>query len=177
MTRKYLCFLFALVPTCSAFAQATHSIIDEEKDYKAAKEFIAKEQYAFAYPLLKELKQQYPANRKADHAYINDDLDYYNALCELKLLQDIGREDGVEYIRSVSNEPRRQLMSFHLAHYYFLRNDFENAVSYFDMAGYENLSNEQIADAKFEKAYSLFNLKQICRCQAVIQRDTPAACQ
>ena len=28
------------------------------------------------------------------------------------------------------------------------------------MAGYDNLSNEQIADAKFEKAYAYFNLKQ-----------------
>ena len=160
MTTKYLCFLFALLPVSASFAQATHAITDEEKNYKAAREFIAKEQYAFAYPLLKELKHKYPANRKADHAYINDDLDYYNALCELKLLQDIGCEDAEEYLRSVSNEPRRQLMSFHLAHYYFLKNDYEKAVRHFDMAGYENLSNEQIADAKFEKAYSLFNLKR-----------------
>ncbi len=160
MNKKILFFLLAIVPSCIVFAQPTHVITDDEKDYKTAREFIAKEQYAFAYPLLKELKLHYPANRKADHSYINDDLDYYTALCELKLLQDIGREDGVEFIRSVSNEPRRQLMAFHLAHYYFLKNDFENSIKYFDMAGYDNLSNEQIADAKFEKAYSLFNLKR-----------------
>ena len=75
-------------------------------------------------------------------------------------MQDIGKEDAVLFINSVNNQPRSQIMSFHLAHYYFLKNDFQNAIESFDAAGFENLSNEQIADAKFEKAYSYFNLKQ-----------------
>ncbi len=146
--------------TCALFAQPTHVVTDDEKDYKTAKEFIAKEQYAFAYPLVKELKLKYQSNKKTDQAYLNDDIDYYNALCELKLLQDIGKQDAILFINSVNNEPRSQIMSFHLAHYYFLKNDFANAIAAFDNAGVENLNNEQIADAKFEKAYSYFNLKQ-----------------
>ena len=146
--------------SCAVFAQPTHVFTDDEKEYKTAKEFIAKEQYAFAYSLIKELKLKYPPNKKTDHAYINDDIDYYNALCELTLLEDIGKEDAILFINSVNNAPRKQTMSFHLAHYYFLKNDFENAITSFNDAGFENLSNEQIADAKFEKAYSYFNLKQ-----------------
>ena len=157
---KNLIAFFAVMLTGTAFAQPTHVITDDEKDYKTAKEFIAKEQYAFAYPLVKELKLKYQPNKKTDHSYINDDIEYYNALCELKLLQDIGKEDAILFINSVSNEPRRQTMNFHLAHYYFLKNDFQHAITSFTDAGFENLSNEQIADAKFEKAYSYFNLKQ-----------------
>ena len=160
MNKQKLLSLLAVMLTGIAFAQPTHTVTDDEKEYKTAKEFIAKEQYAFAYPLVKELKLKYTANKKTDHAYINDDIDYYNALCELKLLQDIGREDAILFINSVNNQPRSQIMSFHLAHYYFLKNDFQNAITNFDAAGFENLSNEQIADAKFEKAYSHFNLKQ-----------------
>jgi tetratricopeptide (TPR) repeat protein len=160
MKRYSLSFISAVIFSCTAFAQPTHAITDEEKDYKALKEFIAKEQYAYAYTLVKELKARYPDNTASDHTYINEDINYYNALCELELLQDIGREDAVAYINSVSNEPRRQLMSFHLAHYYFLKDQYENALEYFDKAAYDNLSNEQIADAKFEKAYALFNLKK-----------------
>ena len=160
MNKQKLLSLLAVMLTGIAFAQPTHTITGDEKEYKTAKEFIAKEQYAFAYPLVKELKLKYTANKKTDHAYINDDIDYYNALCELKLLQDIGREDAILFINSVNNQPRSQIMSFHLAHYYFLKNDFQNAITNFDAAGFENLSNEQIADAKFEKAYSHFNLKQ-----------------
>ena len=160
MNKTTLLSLLAVMLTGAAFAQPAHAIIDEEKDYKTAKEFIAKEEYAFAYPLVKELKLKYPENTKTDHSYINDDVDYYYVVCELKLQQDVGKEDAILYINGTNNEPRRQIMSFHLAHYYFLKNEYENAITYFDKAGYENLSNEQIADAKFEKAYAYFNLKQ-----------------
>ncbi|MFN0082013.1 MAG: tetratricopeptide repeat protein [Ferruginibacter sp.] len=160
MHTKNLFTIVAIMLTGVVFAQPTHTFTDDERDYKTAKEFIAKEQYAFAYPLVKELKVKYPANKKTDNAYINDDINYYNALCELKLLQDIGKEDAMLFINSVNNQPRSQIMSFHLAHYYFLKNDFQNAIESFNAAGFENLSNDQIADAKFEKAYSYFNLKQ-----------------
>jgi len=160
MYKQYFISLLAVMFTCTVFAQPTHVFTDDEKDYKTAKEFIAKEQYAFAYPLVKELKLKYQPNKKTDHAYSNDDIDYYNALCELKLLQDIGKEDAILFLSSVNNEPRRQIMNFHLAHYYFLINDFQNAITSFTDAGFENLSNDQVADAKFEKAYSYFNLKQ-----------------
>ena len=160
MNKTTLLSLLAVMLTGVAFAQPTHAIIDDEKDYKTAKEFIAKEEYAFAYPLVKELKLKYPENTKTDHSYINDDVDYYYVVCELKLQQDVGKEDAILYINGTNNEPRRQIMSFHLAHYYFLKNEYQNAITYFDKAGYENLSNEQIADAKFEKAYAYFNLKQ-----------------
>ncbi|MEJ7610197.1 MAG: tetratricopeptide repeat protein [Ferruginibacter sp.] len=160
MNKTTIIFFLSLLLYCVAFAQPTHVITDIEKEYKTAREFIAKEEYAFAYPLLKELRLKYTANKKTDQPYINDDLLYFTALCELKLMQDIGREDALVFINTATNEPRMALMSFHLAHYYFLQNDHENAVRYFTNAGYENLSNEQIADAKFEKAYAYFNLKQ-----------------
>ena len=160
MKRHIIVFVSSIMFSTVVFAQPTHAVTDEEKEYKTLKEFIAKEQYGFAYTTVKQLKTKYPANTSSDHSYINEDINYYNALCELALLQDIGNEEAVAYINSVSNEPRRQLMSFHLAHYYFLKNDYEHAVTYFGMSGYDNLSNEQIADAKFEKAYALFNLRQ-----------------
>ncbi len=158
---KQTAFLILLIINVFiGYAQPTHFITDREKKYKEAREFIMKEQYALAYPVVRELKQAYPDNTISDHAYINEDVQYFYTVCELKLLQDVGREDAIYYIQSVNNEPRRQIMSFHLAHYYFLKEDFENTIKYYDIAGYENISNEQIADAKFEKAYAHFNLKQ-----------------
>lgn len=163
MNQKIFSLLFSAIITGTAIAQPTHTITDPEKKYKAAKEFFVKEQYAFAYPLVKELKQQYPANTASDHSYLNDDINYYYVACELKLLQPIGETDAVAYIASINNEPRSQVMSFHLAHYYFLKDEYANAIEYFEKAGYDNLSNEQIADAKFERAYAHFNLKQFAQ--------------
>ena len=158
--QKIFILIATLFLSLSGFAQATHAYTDEERDYKKVKEFIAKEEYAFAYPLIKDLKNKYNEVRSSDHSYINEDINYFNALCELKLMQEIGQADAEEYINSVSNEPRKQIMSFHLAHYYFLKNDFSRAIPAYEDAGYDNLSNEQIADAKFEKAYCQFNLKR-----------------
>ena len=157
MTIKPFLLPLLLLSAGIVSAQPSHVITDEEKDYKTVKEYIVKDQYAFAYPLVKQLKLKYPANTASDHAYINEDIGYWNALCELKLMQEIGAEDAIAYINSTVNEPRQRLLSFHLAHYYFLQNDFEHCIIYYDKAGYDNLSNEQIADAKFEKAYAYFN--------------------
>ena len=144
----------------AATAQPTHAVTDTEKKYKDAKELFVKEQFALAYPLLKELKEQYPDNTISNHTYLNDDISYYYTVCELKLQQPVAEEEAKKYIDVVSNEPRRQLMSYHLAKFYFTKEDFSNAITYYERAGLDNLSNEEIADAKFEKAYCYFNLKQ-----------------
>ena len=158
--QKISILLFATAISLSAFAQPTHAITDPEKKFKDAKELFVKEQFALAYPLFAELKGQYPENTASDHAYINDDVNYYYIVCELKLQQPIAEQEARHYISVVSNEPRRQLLSYHLAKYYFGKEDFSNAINYYERAGLENLSNDEIADAKFEKAYCYFNLKQ-----------------
>ena len=72
----------------------------------------------------------------------------------------IAENEAKLYIDWVNNEPRRELMSYHLAKYYFNQSDFTNAITYYERAGLDNLSNEEIADAKFERGYCYFNLKQ-----------------
>ncbi|MEP7163732.1 MAG: tetratricopeptide repeat protein, partial [Ferruginibacter sp.] len=163
MKQKFFLSLFLATLSLISFAQPTHAISDPEREYKEVKEYFAKEQYALAYPLLKELRASYPANTASDHSYLNDDVNFFYIVCELRLMHPVGKEDAVQYMQSVNNQPRREIMSFHLAHYYFLNDDYSNAIESFDIAGYENLSNEQIADAKFEKAYAYFNLKQFAQ--------------
>ena len=163
MIRTLLLSLFTAIICCSSFAQPTRAVTDPEATYKEVKELIAREQYALAYPLVKELKASTPDNTASDHTYLNDDISYYYIVCELKLMMPIAKEDAEQYILSVNNEPRREILSYHLAHYYFLQDNYSKAIDYFDLAGYDNLSNEQLADAKFEKAYAYFNLKQFDR--------------
>jgi len=160
MKQKITFLLLAAIFSLPAFSQPTHVITDTEKKYKDAKELFVKEQFALAYPVFAGLKAQYPENTTSDHAYLNEDINYYYIVCELKLQQPLAEEEAKHYIHVVNNEPRRQLLSYHLAKFYFLKEDFNNAINYYERAGLENLSNAEIADAKFEKAYSYFNLKQ-----------------
>ncbi|MBC7868159.1 MAG: tetratricopeptide repeat protein, partial [Gloeobacteraceae cyanobacterium ES-bin-316] len=163
MNRTIYSLLLLVAASATSYSQPTHSITDPERKYKEAKEFFVKEQYASAYPLMKELKHAYPDNTITDHTYLNDDVNYYYIACQLKLMHDVAEKEAILFINSATNEPRSQILSFHLAHYFFLKDDFANAITYFEKAGYDNLSNDQIADAKFEKAYAHFNLKQFAQ--------------
>lgn len=156
----------------NSFSQASYVNIDIEKKYKEAKELFVKEQFALAYPLLKELKQQYADKTISDHTYINDDVNYYYIVCQLKLKHQVAEKEARRYVDVVANEPRRQLMSYHLAKYYFLQDDFSNAINYYERTGLDNISNEEIADVKFEKAYCYFNLKNFDQAKPLFEEVT-----
>lgn len=85
---------------------------------------------------------------------------YFLILSKIKSNQPDCIAETTDYIYQTVNPAFRERASFALAQYYFARNDFENAVTYYQKAGIENLSNEEIADAKFELAYSYFNTKR-----------------
>ena len=159
MNRPFLISILLFI-SFNSFSQANFNVTDPERNFKQAKDFFIQEQYALAYPLLKELKQQYPENTASSHTYLNQDINYYFIICGLALEQQVAEEQAKSFITAANNEPRQQMMSYHLAKFYFIRNDFENAVTYYERAGYDNLSNEEIANAKFELAYSYFNLKR-----------------
>lgn len=158
--KRLLSFYILLSITSSCFSQANFAVTDPERGFKQARDFFILGEYSLAYPLLQQLKDKYPENTTSDHTYLNQDLDYYYIVCGLKLNEQIAEDQAKRFITVANNEPRQQVMSYHLAKYYFTKNDFSHAVNYYQRAGYDNLSNEEIADAKFELAYSWFNLKQ-----------------
>ncbi len=82
---------------------------------------------------------------------------YYLVLSQLKS----GAPDAVlktrTYIDQTVNPVYGQRAAFALAQHYFRQNALEEAIEYYETAGISNLSNQEIADAKFELAYSYFN--------------------
>ncbi len=159
MKRIFFLFIIFFI-SLSCFSQANYNVTDPEKDFKEAKEFFIKDEYSLAYPLLKALQDKYPENTQSSHQYLNQDIAYYYIVCGLKLHQPVAEDAAKRFVDAANNEPRQQMMSYHLAKYYFTKNDYARAVVFYERAGYDNLSNEEIADAKFELAYSYFNLKQ-----------------
>ncbi|MBC7424613.1 MAG: tetratricopeptide repeat protein, partial [Ferruginibacter sp.] len=158
--QKFSLLIVAALFSFAAFAQPTYVITDEEKEFKDAKELFIKQQYALAYPLLQAVKEKYPDKEKSNNVSLNDDVNYYYIVCRLKLQLPIAEEEAIHYIDWVNNQPRIELMSYHLGKFYFTKNDFTNAIKYYEKAALNNLSNEEIADAKFEMAYCYFNLKR-----------------
>ena len=165
ITRNFFCTLFACLLVFKSNAQQTSVHTDAEKTFKQAKQLFIQHQYALAYPLLGELKKAIPESEKSSNNYLYDDVQYYYIVCRLKLQLPTAESEAIQYIDWVNNTPRTELMSYHVATFYFLQNDFENAIKYYEIAGLTHLSNEEVADAKFEKAYCYFNLKKFTEAQ------------
>jgi len=160
MKKQFALLIFTLLFFSAAHTQQTHVFTDTERKFKEAKDLFVQQQYALAYPLLQEVKQQYPESQKTNNAYLYDDVTYYFTVTRLKLQLPIAEEEATHYIEWVNNDARKELMSYHLGKYYFVKEDFSKALEYYEKAGLDNLSNEEIADAKFEMAYCYFNLRR-----------------
>lgn len=82
---------------------------------------------------------------------------YIRALSNLKSAAGGSVEAVSAYIAETVNPVYRQRAAFALAQHYFRQNDLQAAITHYELAGIDNLSNSEIADAKFELAYSYFN--------------------
>ena len=165
ITRNLCSTLLACFFIFKVHAQQTFVYTDVEKKMKQAKQLFIQHQYALAYPLLTDIKKALPENEKNNNNYLYDDVQYYYIVSRLKLQLPTAENEAILYIDWVNNTPRTELMAYHLATFYFLQNDFENAIKYYETAGLTHLSNEEVADAKFEKAYCYFNLKKFNEAQ------------
>jgi TolA-binding protein len=88
---------------------------------------------------------------------------YLLALSNLKAKHKNAVEEIRQYIDETVNPAYKQRASFALAQYYFQENDLQHAIVYYEAAGIDNLSNKEIAEAKFELAYSYFNERKFDR--------------
>ncbi|MEY4702394.1 MAG: hypothetical protein RIR96_291 [Bacteroidota bacterium] len=160
MQRLHLLLFLAVFSTASVFAQPSHLITDPENDFKGIRTLMLQKKYEEAYPLLKEAKmelQKYPGNKEQ---YIKDDVDFFFAQCELGLLIESGESEALLYFDYSNNEFRKKMLRFYLGHFYFQKERYENCITQLESATIHNLTNEEIADLKFELGYAYFHEKK-----------------
>ena len=160
MKQLFSLLLFGAFFSKSATAQLTHSFTDTEKKFKEASDLFSKQQYALAYPLLQYLKFESTNRYTASSTYCEDDVNYFYIVTGLKLDLPIAEEQANQYLNWGINKARKEQMSYHLGKYYFLKDEFRKSLENYEAAGLDNLSNDEIANAKFERAYCYFNLKR-----------------
>ncbi|MBM3416360.1 MAG: tetratricopeptide repeat protein [Bacteroidetes bacterium] len=150
----------AIFLSLSVFAQQTAFYTDPEAKFKEAKKYFQKEQYSLAYPLFKELKQDVRETNKANIPVTVQEIAYYTTVCALKQNEDRAEDVALEFIEVQKNNPRVQMMNFHLGEYYFRKERFGDAARLYGGANIANLSNREIADMKFHQGYSYFALQR-----------------
>lgn len=149
------CFLFSVTQ-----AQQTFRHNDPQARFVLARELMQKEQYVLAYPILKELQQHIKEENGAERPVEAQEIIYYTLVCALKQNEPAAEENAKQYIAVTRNNARVQMLNFHLAEYYFRRQDFTTALSFYEAANIANLSNREIADAKFHQGYAYFTLQR-----------------
>lgn len=141
------------------FAQATLANMDPDADFKLAKELYQKEQFSLAYPLFKNIADgNYPNSKLPVSTQL--EAKYYTIVAGLKMGESTAEAAARTFIDEEHNEPRIQMLSYQLGEYYYRKQKFEDALTYYEKAGIDNLSNREIADMKFHQGYAYFTMKQ-----------------
>jgi len=157
--RKISIFSFTVLITLAANAQYTKANDDPDADFKLAKELYQKDQFSLAYPIFKTLYADEKTNSSIP-ATIQSESKYYSIICGLELKDETAEQAAIEFIDLEHNEPRAEMMSYHLAEYYYNKKNFTDAVAYYEKVQYDNLSNAEIANMKFHLGYAYFTMQR-----------------
>ena len=158
--RKISIIIIASAVTISVQAQFTKANDDPDADFKLAKELYQKEQFSLAYPLFKMLYSENKSNSSIP-VTIQSESKYYSIVCGLELQDQTAEQAALEFIPLEHNEPRVEMMSYHLGEYYYTKKNFTDAVTYYERTTYDNLSNSEIANMKFHQAYAYFTMQRL----------------
>ncbi len=158
---KKFCLLFSFTAiSFFSFSQQTINYQDPDERFEKAKEYYQKGYYNLASPIFEELRSSLKETDRINNALVADEIIYYATAISLKQNEQRGESDAKEYITITKNNARVQMMNFHLAEYYFRKQDFSTAADYYEQTNIANLSNAEIAEAKFHQGYSYFVIKR-----------------
>ena len=160
-TGRFLTLIIACVSlSVSGRGQGTMVNNDPDADFKLAKELYQKNQFSLAFPLFRTLAQE--TGRRTNLPVSTElELKYYSIVCGLKLNDETLVKPAIDFIALEHAEPRTEMMSFHLAEYYFRQQKYPDAAAYYDKTNIANLSNREVADMKFHLGYSYFTMQQL----------------
>lgn len=154
-----------LLAAPAARGQQTAVYTDQDKVFKDAQQLFQQEKYAVSIQLFRQVIDHIDYWRATNRSLVKTDAQYYYTVCALKLQQANAEELAVDFLEHYNNSAREQLVSYQLGKFYFHSNQFKEAIPYYEKANIDNLSNSEIADAKFELAYCYFSNKEFSKAQ------------
>lgn len=92
---------------------------------------------------------------------------YVIVITGLKLNQPGALDRSLDFLNTAVDPVCRQRTSFAIAQYLFLHNQLAAAIPFYEKTNLDNLTNNEIADLKFELAYCYFTSKQFDKSNAL----------
>jgi TolA-binding protein len=167
MKKLFTALSFSLISGLT-FSQQSIFFQDPQEKFNEAKAYFQKEQYALAYPIFKELQQSLKETDKVNTPVVAEEINYYTTVSALKQNESRAEQDALQFIQVTRNNPRVQMMNFHLAEYYFREHRFSDAVGLYENANIANLNNREVADMKFHQGYSYFTMQQFASAKPLL---------
>jgi len=160
---RIICLAIGLtMSTLSAQSQVSRFHNDPDEDFKLAKDLYQKDQFSLAYPLFKNLSAATPVNSNIATT-VQLEARYYSLVCGLQLSDATAETAAIEFIDLEHNTARVQIMSYHLAEYYYRKQDYARSLEYYGKTNVANLSNRQIGEMKFHQGYAYFTSQQFAQ--------------
>ncbi|MGI8950004.1 MAG: tetratricopeptide repeat protein [Chitinophagaceae bacterium] len=141
-------------------AQSTKEYNDPDAQFKLAKELYQKDEFSLAYPLFKTLNREDQNAESSIPISVQEESKYYLIVCLLKLNDTTAEQPAKDFINLEHNAPRTEMMSYNLAEYYFRKQNFTDAIAFYEKAGVDNLSNAEISQMKFHEGYAYFTMQR-----------------
>lgn len=165
-TRSLVCLTVSLLLTARASSQIHTPAQPQHKWLILADEQFSQGHYtAAAQSAAKYLELRNTATIPADAI---DKASFYLARTALKLDKETAIDEAQAFINSTANNTLKQRMAYGLAQFYFENNMLADAIPYYEMAGISNLTNNEVANAKFELAYAYFNNSQFDKAEPLL---------
>jgi TolA-binding protein len=143
-----------------AWAQPGFVRNNPSQDLVQIKSLVKEERFAEAYPLTIEWVRKHPAHHSTDQLSEYQEGKYYYLLCGLRLKESLCASESTDFLNKYPESNHAHKIAFHLGHYYFQQEQFQEALSAFEKSDLRTLTNEEIADWKFEMGYAYFHEKQ-----------------
>jgi tetratricopeptide (TPR) repeat protein len=157
ISRCLVCIAISLVVCNKASAQIHTPNLAENKWLVKAEEQFQQGHYSIATQSAGKYLLYTAPTINRQQVQDADKAHFYIIASSLKLDGENCVGDAIAYIDNTANPAYKQRAAYYLAQYYFHHTQLNEAIPYYEMAGIANLSNQEIANAKFELAYCYFN--------------------
>ncbi len=124
-----------------------------------AKNYYHADRISLAFPIFHELQQGLQTADKSSQSIKTQEINYYTNACRLMLNDRTAEKSSIDFINNEQNSARQQMLSYHLAEFYFRNSEFDNALAYYEKTREANLSNKEIASMQFHAGYIYFTNK------------------
>lgn len=162
--KNHLAFIFTLLlaSVCggSALSQVLYAGKPQHRPLLIAGEQFQNEHYLLAADACQQYLAQPNDYVATDHSSNKERAQYYKVIAGIKEGVEGSESNALLFASNTLNEAYQQRIYFTLAQYYFVENKLAEAIPFYEKTNIDNLSNNEIADAKFELAYCYFSTKQ-----------------